>query len=106
MLNKYLRSTIIVTFQFIVPAMLLFIVAPQCLTHAHQLSRAQAFFTTHQFQFLLAHSGFYLALYWLWPLIIRSINNNPDQKQVKIALSARGYLIAIMAFLELLVWWK
>ena len=106
MLNKYVRSTIIVTFQFILPAMLLLILVPQCLNHTHQLSQAKAFFNAHHFQFLLAHSSFYLVLFLLWPLIIKSLTNNPETQQIKIALSARWYLIAIMAFFELLVWWK
>ena len=110
MLNKTIRSTIIVTIQFIVPAVLLLIFVPQLLNHTYQLSQARAFFSTHQLHFLLAHIGFYLALFWIWPLLIKLIitrlNSEPDTTQIKTAITARWYLIAAMAFFELLAWWK
>jgi hypothetical protein len=110
MLNKTIRSTIIVTIQFIVPAALLLIFAPQLLNHTHQLNQARAFFNTHQLQFLLAHISFYLALFWIWPLLIKLIstrlNSKPDTTQINTAIKARWYLIAAMAFLELLAGWK
>ncbi len=110
MLNKTIRSTIIVTIQFIVPAALLLIFVPQFLNHTHQLNQARSFFKTHQLHFLLAHCSFYLALFWLWPLLIKltitRLNSDPDTAQIKTAIQARWYLIAIMAFFELLTWWK
>ena len=110
MLNKTIRSTIIVTIQFIVPATLLLIFAPQLLNHTHQLNQARAFFNTHQLHFFLAHCSFYLALFALWPLLINLImtrmNSAPDKTQIKSAIQARWYLIAVMAFFELLTWWK
>ncbi len=110
MLNKTIRSTIIVTIQFIVPAALLLIFAPQLLRYSHQLNQVRAFFNTHQLQFLLAHVSFYMALFCLWPvfikLIITRLNSSPDVAQIKTAITARWYLIAAMAFFELLAWWK
>lgn len=109
MLNKTFRSTIIVTIQFIVPAMLLLIFAPQLLNHTHQLKAIHAFFNTHQLHFFLAHCCFYLALFALWPplvnLIVTRINSASDIIQIKSAIQARWYLIAVMAFFELLIWW-
>lgn len=110
MLNRTIRSTIIVTIQFIVPAVLLLIFVPQLLNHTHQLNQARTFFNTHQLQFLLAHISFYLALFWIWPLLIKLIitrlKSNPDLAQIKTAITTRWYLIAAMAFFELLAWWK
>ena len=110
MLNKVIRSTIIVTIQFIVPAVLIFILAPQLLNHTHQLSSIRDFFNQHQLEFVLLHCGFYLGLFWIWPRLIRMIatsqSTNPDVTQIKSAISARWYLITIMVFFELLSWWK
>ena len=90
---KYLRSAIIVTIQCIVPAMLLFLIAPQLIHHSGELNQSQIFFKAHQWMLLIAHSLFYLSLFFLWPLIINLTvsrqNNAPDTNQIKIALSAR-----------------
>jgi len=110
MLNKTIRSTIIVTIQFIIPAALLLIFAPQLLNHTQQLNQARAFFNTHQLQFLLTHCCFYLALFWIWPqlvkLAITRSGSEPEVTQIKTAITARWYLIAVMAFFELLTFWK
>lgn len=110
MLNKTIRSTIIVTIQFILPAILLLILAPNLLNHTHQLHHARDFFNKNQIHFLMAHCSFYLALFWIWPRLIKLIttrlNSEPDAEQIKTAISARWYLITIMAFFELLAWWK
>ena len=110
MLNKIIRSTIIVTIQCTVPAMLLFIIAPQFINHTHQLNQARDFFNTYQIHLLLAHLCFYLTLLGLWPwlikLIITRTNSALNTTQIKTATSARWYLIAVMAFFELLTWWK
>jgi hypothetical protein len=110
MLNKTIRSTIIVTIQFIVPAALLLILAPQFLNHTHQLNHARDFINKHQLEFLLAHCSFYMALFWMWPMLIKIItarlNSAPDTTQIKTANFARWYLIAAMSFFELLTWWK
>lgn len=110
MLKKTIRSTIIVTIQFIVPTALILIFAPQLLNHAHQLNQVRAFFNTHQLQFLLAHICFYLVLFWLWTWLIKlsttRLNSRPDEAQIKTAISARWYLITTMAFFELLTGWK
>ena len=110
MLNKMTRSTIIVTIQCIVPAVLLFIIAPQLLKHTQQLNQAHYFFNNHQLQFLLAHCGFYLTLFAIWPSLIKLIttrlNSPPDESALKVAISARWYLITAMAFLELLTRWN
>lgn len=110
MLNKTIRSTIIVMIQFIVPATLLLIITPKLLNHTHQLNHALDFFNKHQLQFLLAHCTFYLALFWLWPQLIKlattRLNREPNAAQIKSAISARWYLITTMALFELLTWWK
>ena len=108
--NKYLRSTIIVTIQCIVPAMLLFLIAPQLIHHSGELNQVQIFFKAHQGMLFIAHNLFYLSLFFLWPQVINLTvsrkNHAPDTNQIKIALSARWYLLAAMAFFELLIFWS
>ena len=106
MLNKTIRSTIIVTFQTLVPAILLFFIAPQVLKQTHLLNQAQYFLNNHRLQLLLIHSCFYMALFWCWPIVINLMNNTTDKNTLKIATSARWYLITAMAFFELLINWK
>ena len=106
MLNKTIRSTIIVTIQFIVPTMLILTITPQLLNHIPKLNHARAFFNTHHLHFLIAHFSFYLTLFWSWPLLIKRISNNSDITLITTAISARWYLISTMAFLELLTYWK
>ncbi len=106
MLNKTIRSTIIVTFQTLVPAILLFFIAPQVLKQANLLNQAEYFLNNYRLQFLIIHAGFYLVLFWCWPIVITLMNNTTDQNTLKTATSARWYLITAMAFFELLINWK
>ncbi len=110
MLNKTVRSIIIVTIQLIVPVTLLLILAPQIIDHTRQFNHVREFLNKHQLQFLLAHCSFYLALFLIWPhlinLTISRLNSEPDSARIKTATFARWYLIAAMAFFELLTFWK
>lgn len=108
--NKYLRLTIIVTAQCIVPVMLLFIIAPSLMNHSGQFNQAQTFFKAHETILLTVHSLFYLSLFLLWPRVIHLIvsrqHHQIDANQINIALSARWYLLAAMTFFELLMLWS
>ncbi len=110
MLNKTIRSIIIVTIQLIVPVSLLMIIAPQIVDHTNQFRHLTEFFNQHQHHFFLAHCSFYLALFLIWPhlikLTITRLNSEPDAAIIKTAINTRWYLIAAMAFFELLAWWK
>lgn len=108
--NKYLRTTIIVTAQCIVPAILLFIIAPALMNHSGQFNQAQTFFKVHQTILLTVHGLFYLSLCLLWPrfinLVVSRQHHQTDAHQINIALSARWYLLAAMVFFELLMFWS
>ena len=110
MLTKYIRSTIIVTIQVILPVVLLLLIAPQLLQFSHELNQASNFFLMHKIGFLLTHIIFYLALFWLWPRIIyfyiRRSTNEITPVQIQSALKAKWYLLSAMAFFEFLVWWR
>jgi hypothetical protein len=110
MLNKTVRSIIIVTIQLIVPVTLLLIIAPQIIGHSHQFDHLGAFLNNHQLQFLIAHCCFYLALFLIWPYLIKLVisrqSNEPNPASIKTATFARWYLIGAMAFFEFLTWWK
>ena len=110
MFNKYIRTPIIVATKYILPVLLLLLLAPQLLKFSPQLTQANHFFYTYQALFLAAHSLFYMILYWLWPhlishLMTRSVYE-PSPEKIQIALNAKWYLIASFVFLEALVWWR
>lgn len=109
MRNKYLRSTIIVTVQCIVPVLLLLVIAPLLINHVAELSRLQKFIEAHRVALLLTHGLFYLSIFCLWPHFIKYTisyhSDYPETNQIKIANSARWYLLAAIALFELLVYW-
>jgi len=110
MLKKYIRSTIIVLIQVIVPVVLLLILAPQLLQFHDGFNQAQHFFLIHKTGFLITHILLYLTLLWLWPRIIYSyikrVHIEIVPEQIQAALKAKWYLLAAMAFFELMFWWK
>ena len=110
MLNKYARTTIIAITKYILPVVLILLLAPQLVQFSPQLTKANQFFHLHQIVFLLLHSLFYLALYLLWPRIIHAlVNRNAyeiTQEQINSALNAKWYLLATLVFFEILVWWR
>jgi len=110
MLKKYLRSTIIVTIQVILPVGLLLLLAPQLLQFNKGFAQASHFFVLHKLGFLFGHIIFYLALLWLWPKIIHLYINRKNHEVtpelIELALKARWYLLLAMAFFELMVWWR
>lgn len=110
MLYKYIRSTIIVTIQLILPVALLLLLAPQLLQSYHGFNKAQQFFSIHKTGFLITHTLFYLALIRLWPIFIYAYitrsNLETTTEQMLSALKAKWYFIASLVFFELLVWWR
>lgn len=110
MLNKCVRKTIIAITKYILPVVLLLLLAPQLVQFSPQLTQTNQFFHLHQNAFLLVHSLFYLALYWLWPRIIHVLVNRGSheitQEQINSGLKAKWYLLAALVFFEVLVWWR
>ncbi len=110
MLNKYIRSTIIVMIQVILPVVLLLLLAPQLLQFNHEFNQASHFFLTYKIGFLVTHITFYLALFGLWPRVIsfyvQRSNTEIPTEHIQSALKAKWYLLVAMVFFELLVWWR
>lgn len=109
MSNKYLRSTIIAMLQCILPVLLLLVIAPLLINHMAEITQLQKFIEAHRVALLFTHGLFYLSIFYLWPHIIKQIissqNDCPKTNQIKIANSARWYLLTAIAFFELLVYW-
>ena len=106
MRNNYLRSTIIVMIQVILPLFVVIILASQLVVHAEILQHTAHFLQAHRWSFFIGHALFYLVFYFLWPVIVNNIMARQqvtiDSRQTQIAISARWYLLAIMAFCEIL----
>ncbi|MDI1351860.1 MAG: hypothetical protein PSV35_03680, partial [bacterium] len=106
MLNKTIRSTIIVTVQAILPVVLLLLLAPQLLQFNSDLNKANHFLLIHKTGFLIAHLTLCIALIYLWPAIIRRYikrhTHEINSEQVQSALNIKWYLLGAMAFFELL----
>ncbi|KTC76165.1 hypothetical protein Lbir_0234 [Legionella birminghamensis] len=110
MLNKYTRTAIIAITKYVLPVVLLVLLAPQLIQFSPQLTQANQFFHLHQLSFLLLHSLFYIALFCLWPRVIHAFVNRSSheiaQEQINSALNAKWYLLAALIFFEALVWWR
>jgi hypothetical protein len=110
MLNKYLRSTIIVTVQAVLPVVLLLLLAPVLLQFNNEFNQVNHFLLIHKTGFLLTHLILYIALIYVWPLIINwYIKRHAyeiNSEQVQSALNIKWYLLGAMVFFELLVWWR
>ncbi|BCZ97747.1 hypothetical protein SCZ71_12755 [Legionella pneumophila serogroup 1] len=110
MLNKWFYKSIIGISKFILPVVLLLLLAPQLMRFSTEFSSMNDFFKTHQICFLLYHMLFYLALYWAWPKLITGMVNRRqhelDEAQIKLAVQARGYLLTALVFFELMVLWR
>lgn len=107
MRNNFVRSTIIIMIQIIVPVLLVLTLIPTLLSHTEQLHKIQQFFETWQSGFLFIHGLFYLILFLLWPRIVRQMASNElDEHQLKTALSARWYLVTSLILIEILIMWR
>ena len=110
MLNKYLRSTIIVTVQAILPVALLLLLPPLLLQFNNEFNQANHFLLSHKMGFLIVHILLYIDLIYAWPIIInwyiKRQTHEINTEQFQSALRIKWYLLGAMAFFELLVWWR
>lgn len=110
MLNNWFYKSIIGISKFILPVVLLLLLAPQLMRFSIEISSMNDFLKIHHVGFLLCHMLFYIALYWAWPKLITSMINRRqdelDEAQIKVALQAKYYLLAALIFFELLMWWR
>lgn len=106
MLKKYLSSSIIVLFQFILLGIVIALCAPLLVQNSNLAQHINIFLTRYQPIFLLIHSLFYLAFYVLWPRIVKFIAvsqpETPQAAQIKKAIQIRIYLLAIFLSIELI----
>lgn len=107
MLKNYLRSTIIVLLQAILPIFAILLIVPWVFNHSASLMQWQQQLTQMKPWFLILHGLFYLAFFALWPKIIPRFQqqNNLTHKQLKTAINARWYLLATFVLIDLLMLW-
>ncbi|HEN5528809.1 hypothetical protein Lmor_0509 [Legionella moravica] len=104
MIKHYIRSSIIVLIQTILPMIALLVIAPSFI-NSNLLAHWQSTVTTIQPLFLGLHGALYLALILLWPRLISRLQNQHQltTEQLSIALKARWYLLAIFVFIDALM---
>ena len=102
MLKKYARYSIVVLIQLTGLAILTIFIATLMLNHTSSINHWHDFFTRFHVVFLIMHSLFYIALYCLWPGLIRLLAQQPNLEQINTAMRARYYLIGALLIFELL----
>ncbi|MFO9572907.1 hypothetical protein SDB74_08435 [Legionella pneumophila serogroup 1] len=104
MIKHYIRSSIIVLIQTVLPIIALLAIAPWFI-NSNLPVRWQSTFTTIQPFFLVLHGVLYLALVLLWPKLISRLQNQHQltTEQLSTALNARWYLLAIFVFIDALM---
>ncbi|HAU0183196.1 TPA: hypothetical protein JBF20_03150 [Legionella pneumophila] len=104
MIKHYIRSSIIVLIQTVLPIIALLVIAPWFI-NSNLLTRWQNTFTTIQPLFLVLHGVNYLFLVLLWPRLISRLQNQHQltAEQLSKALNARWYLLAIFVFIDALM---
>lgn len=104
MIKHYIRSSIIVLIQTLLPIVALLTLAPWFI-NGNLLTRWQSTFATIQPLFLGLHGVFYLALVLLWPRLISRLQNQHQlaPEQLNTALKARWYLLGIFVFIDTLM---
>ncbi|HAT1868167.1 TPA: hypothetical protein JAZ42_02830 [Legionella pneumophila] len=107
MIKHYIRSSIIVLIQTILPIIGLLMITPWVI-NTNLLTRWQHTFANIQPLFLGLHGLIYLALILLWPKLVTRIqlNNQLTSEQLNTALKARWYLLAIFLFIDALMIWR
>lgn len=106
MLKKYLSSSIIVLFQFILLGLVISICAPLLLKNNYFAQHVNLFLVHYQPTFLIYHGLFYLAFYVAWPRVVTFIaasqSDNPSMIQINKAIQVRLYLLATFLSIELI----
>lgn len=107
MLKKYIRSTIIVIMQSILPILALFIITP-LLLQSNALNNVHKSLDGLNTWFLIFHGLFYFFLVLLWPKVVLRYRaqNHLNAEQIKIALNIRWYLLGIFLLIDSLVLWR
>ena len=106
MLKKFLKPLIIGALQVLLLLILAAFFAPLFLKNATTVNHLKHLLEDYKGCFLIVHGLFYIALYFLWPLLIQYLAQRqttpPTAEQLKKALNARLYLLAFFILFELL----
>ncbi|HAT6977306.1 hypothetical protein [Legionella pneumophila] len=104
MIKHYIRSSIIVLIQTILPIIGLLMITPWVI-NTNILTRWQHTFSNIQPLFLGLHGLLYLALILLWPRLISRLQNQHQlsPEQLSTALKVRWYLLGIFVFIDALM---
>ncbi|VEB35429.1 Uncharacterised protein [Legionella sainthelensi] len=102
MIKNYIRLTIIVLVQILLPIMVLLVLAPLFINTKVINHLQQPVF--HPW-FIVLHGLLYLSLILLWPKLVQRLHKqNPiNTEQLKTALKARWYLLTIFLFIDTLI---
>ncbi|MCC5792087.1 MAG: hypothetical protein JJT82_05700 [Legionellaceae bacterium] len=108
MLKNYLRSTIIVLLQAILPILAVLMMVPWIFNHASSIRQWQQQLTHMKPWFIICHSLFYLAFLALWPKVIKRFQQQHEltSQQIKTVIHARWYLLATFVLIDLLMLWR
>lgn len=110
MLKKMFRNTIITLIQGIVLVVLVNLAGNYLLDTPERAQRWQNFLNHSKHSFLMLHGLFYIALYFAWPYVVRTLFFKRIQKaeasSIEKAIQARVYLIAIFILFEILFYMR
>ncbi|HAT9135666.1 TPA: hypothetical protein ACPYPV_000967 [Legionella pneumophila] len=107
MKKNYIRSTIIVLIQAILPIIALLIITPW-LINSQALDHLQDHLKANQPWFLIWHGLFYLGLFFIWPILMRKISQQHQltKGQIKKISQSRWYLIITFILIDMLMLWS
>ena len=110
MLKKYLRPTIIVLTQAILPVTALALFTPYLLQRTENLHKLQGFLSDWNLLFLVTHGVFYCFVFFMWPAFVRHLCRQRlievDASEAKQAIGARWHLLSAFILFELLMLWR
>ncbi len=103
MKKNYLRSSIIVLTQTILPILVLLVITPWLIRQTTSFSQWHTFLSNNHHLFLMMHIGFYIALILFWPKLVKTMKTQATtQQQLSLAKQARWYLVGIFLLIELI----
>lgn len=107
MKKKYIRSSIIVLLQIVLPIIALLIVTPW-LINSQAFNHLQDYLNANQPWFLIWHGLFYLMLFFSWPILLNKITQKHQLSngQLKKISQFRWYLIITFILIDFLMLWS
>ncbi|KTD20018.1 hypothetical protein [Legionella israelensis] len=107
MKKNYIRSSIIVLIQTILPIIALLIITPWFI-NSQTFNYLQDYLKANQPWFLIWHGLFYLGLFFIWPILIKKISQHHQLtgSQLKKISQSRWYLIITFILIDVLMLWS